>query len=62
MAPTTETTKEFLYNISLHGPFTMDEAVNVMKILDTLPGGNSSSQIKWTNAKTQKPVVIGYNR
>lgn len=62
MAPTIDTTKQFLFNMRLKGIYTMDEAVNAMKILDSLPGGNSSTQTNWVNAKTNKPVAVGYNK
>jgi hypothetical protein len=41
--------------------YTFDEAIEAMKVLDTLPGGNSS-QLKWVKCNTKKPVVIGYNK
>lgn len=39
--------------------YTLDEAVELMKVLDKFP---TRERIKWVNAKTGKPVVIGYNR
>ena len=60
MAPTIDTTKQFLSNMRLR-EYTLDEAVEAMKVLDTLPGGNSS-QISWVKSSTKKPVVIGYNK
>jgi hypothetical protein len=61
MAPTIETTKQFLFNMRLKGEFTFDEAVKAMEVLDSLPGGNSN-QIHWVNSKTYKSVSVGYNR
>jgi hypothetical protein len=60
MAPTIETTKQFLFNMRLKD-YTLDEAIEAMKVLDSLPGGNSN-QIHWINLKTHKSISIGYNR
>lgn len=58
MAPTIDTTKQFLYNMRSR-EYTFDEAIEAMKVLDTLPGGNSS-QINWARSDTKKRVTIGY--
>jgi hypothetical protein len=60
MAPTIDTTRDFLFNMRLRN-YTFDEAVEAMKVLDSLPGGNSN-QINWASTKTSKPITIGYNR
>jgi hypothetical protein len=39
--------------------YTLDEAVDLMKMLDKFP---TREHIRWVNAKTRKPVVIGYNK
>jgi hypothetical protein len=60
MAPTIDTTRQFLFNMRLR-EYTFDEAIEAMKVLDTLPGGNTS-QLNWIKSNTKKPVVIGYNK
>jgi hypothetical protein len=60
MAPTTETTRQFLFNMRLR-EYTFDEAIEAMKVLDTLPNGNSN-QINWVRSDTKKRVTIGYTK
>jgi hypothetical protein len=60
MAPTIDTTRQFLFNMRLRD-YTFDEAIDAMKVLDTLPGGNSN-QINWVRSDTKKRVTIGYTK
>lgn len=39
--------------------YTLNEAVDLMRVLDKYP---TRERIRWINAKTKKPVIIGYNR
>ncbi len=56
----TETSDEFITRLSQQGKtYTTSEAVEVMKIVDSLPTGNL--QLNWVNSKTKKSVIIGYN-
>lgn len=59
MAPTVETTDDFL-KASLGRTYTFSEAIEMMKILDMLPSG-SKRTIHWVSVKTGKKVIIGYS-
>lgn len=59
MAPTHETTRDLIRNAQGR-VFTFNEAIDFMKLLDTMPTGTGSS-LQWVDAKTKKPVAIGYN-
>ena len=41
--------------------FSLHEAIEFQKGLDNLPTGTDIN-IRWVDAKTKKPVAIGYNR
>lgn len=58
MAPTVNTTDDFIM-ASKGKSFTFEEAIEFLKILDTLPTGSQRS-VRWVESETKKPVIIGY--
>jgi hypothetical protein len=59
MAPDVRTTEDFI-RASKGMVYTFDEAIEFMKVLDTLPGG-SQQNIQWVRVGTNSPVTIGYS-
>lgn len=50
-------TREQIINDNRHKIFSFNEAIEFMKYIDKQPTGHT---INWVNAKTGKPVAIGY--
>lgn len=57
---TTEANKgDFLRNVRMNGPYTIEEAREIMRTLDKFPTG-TTNQVTWVSTKTKRPVAFSY--
>jgi hypothetical protein len=54
----TRTPQEYVRQVSMCGPYSIDQALDIVDHLNTMPTG-FDTQIRWVNSKTGNPVAIG---
>lgn len=54
----TRTPQEYMRQVSVGGPYTLDQALDIVDHMNTMPTG-FDTQIRWVNSKTGAPVAIG---
>lgn len=59
MAITEHQATQIVRSISSNGPYTIEEARDIMKQLDKFPTGTTSS-VRWVNVRTRRPVAFSY--
>lgn len=54
----TRTPEEYMRHVSCGGPYTLDQALDIVDHLNTMPTG-FDTQVRWVNARTGASVAIG---
>jgi len=54
----TRTAEEYLRHVNCGGPYTLDQALDIVDHMNTMPTG-FGMQLRWVNARTGAPVAIG---
>jgi len=54
----TRTPQEYMRQVNMGGPYTLDQALDIVDHMNTMPTG-FDTQIQWVNARTGNPVAIG---
>jgi len=54
----TRTPQEYMRQVSIGGPYTLDQALDIVDHMNTMPTG-FDTQIQWVNSRTGNPVSIG---